>query len=369
MLFKKTCAFIIFCLMLFSFALNGEAQNKKLRIAYIEGGVYTDYSKILNATIQELEKIGMIDNGTYFNSVHDTFSSKDVWAWAAKNATGNRIEFVEDAFYTANWDSIKLATQIHELNRRKDIDLVFAFGTTAGQQAVKNLKNKNIMNFSTTDPITSGISLSAEDSGNDYVHAKIEPDRYLKQLALFYNIFNFETLGICYEDSDRERGQIGYSEIIEASKEHNFTLLEDTFPPYENDTEKYINDRIACHERISKKADAVYLTIIAIDSDSAHERMDELLAPFVVEQIPTFSQIGSSEVELGALLSMATTNFNDMGAFEANVVKQIYENKKPREINQIYEGHTSLALNLRMAIEIGLALPFELLAAVDEIYK
>ncbi len=363
MLRKISFFFLLFSLTTFSTA------NAKLNIAYIEGGDYVDYPLILNATIEELANLGLIEIPDNSN-LPANFTSKDVWDFAAENATSKDIEFVKDAYYTGNWDKQTQVDNITNLQNRisskDDIDLIFAFGTQAGIDTTKNIKNVNIMNFSTTDPISAGISKSVEDSGSDYVHAKIEPERYLNQISLFNNIFQFENLGICYEDSESGRNLIAYPEIVKAAELYNFNLIEGKMPVIENDLQASIDARISCHKQLATRIDAMYLTF-GLAGERNH--MVELLAPFIDEQIPTFAQTGPEDVKYGALLSMATADFNDMGAFEAFTVKQIVEGKKPREISQVYEGATNLALNLTMAFAIGWDLPFELLAAVDEIYE
>ncbi len=358
----------IFLLCLCAFFSTNEAQAK-LRIAYVEGGEYVDYPLILNATIQELENLGLIENG-YANNLPDKFTSKEVWDWASENAGGDTIEFVKNAYYTADWDTKVQNQNIENLKARikdkDDIDLIFAFGTQAGIDVTKHINNVNIMNFSTTDPIGSGISQSVDDSGSDFIHAKIEPERYLNQIALFYNIFQFDQLGICYEDSDEGKALIAYHEILKASKLYKFELIEGKMPVVENDIAGNIQARIDCHTALASEVDAMYLTF-GLAGERNH--MVELLAPFIDKRVPTFAQTGPADVKHGALLSMASANFNDMGAFEAFVIKQIIDGKKPREISQVYQGNTSLALNISMAFAIGWDLPFELLAAVDEIYE
>ncbi len=352
---------LIFFLCFFSLPMQVQAQ---MRIAYVEGGEFIDYNLILNGTVHEMELLNIIENGRA--NLPSGFTSAELWAWLSENAGGDQVEFVADAFYSADWDTERQAENIEALASRDDIDLIFAFGTAAGIDVTQNIENVNIMNFSTTDPIASGISMSVEDSGNDFVHAKIEPDRYVRQLSLFYDIFQFETMGICYEDSERGRGDIGYSQILNAAELNGFALVEGIIPTFGEDEQANLDMRIACHEEIAPQVDAMYLTL-GIGNET--HRYVELLQPFIENKVPTFSQAGPQNVALGALMSMAAIDFNDMGYFEANTVRQILEGKMPREISQVYEGRTDLAINLRMALEIGWDLSFELLAAVDEIYQ
>ncbi len=348
------------------FALHSFCQAK-IRIAYIEGGEFEDYRLILDGTARELQSFGIIENGNA--KLSPGFSSEELWTWLSENAKGSKLEFVKDAYYSGDWDAQKQKENILNLEKRiqekNDIDLIFAFGTVAGIDVIKNIKNVNIMSMSTTDPVATGISKSAEDSGNDYIHATIEPDLYLKQLTLFHNIFQFENMGICFENSESGKGSIAYDAIKDAASKIGFNLIEGEIPVLNNSFNN-IDLRIQCHEELAPQVDAMYLTF---GVGNQRVRYIELLQPFIDYRVPTFSQAGPQDVEHGALLSMAAIDFTSMGAFEANVIKEIIDGKKPREISQIYIGRSSIAVNLRMAMEIGWDLSFELLAAVDVIYS
>ncbi len=343
----------------------------KMRIAYVEGGDFIDYNLILQGTARGLENLKIIEHGD--SPLPKNATNAELWAWLAQNAGGDQIEFVADAFYSADWDDAKQNENIEALKSRienqKDIDLIFAFGTAAGISVTKNITNVNIMNFSTTDPILSGISKSAEDSGNDYIHAKIEPDRYLKQIALFQYIFGFKNMGICYEDTERGRGVIAYDQIARAAKLYGFELIEGKIPNLGGSVEDNVKALKECHADIAKEAEAIYLTLgIGIGLGNEQQYFTEILDPLVEHNIPSFSQGGPQNVALGALLSMAAIDYDDMGYFEANVIKQILEGKKPREINQIYEGRFDFALNLAMAKAIEWPISFEVLGALDQLY-
>ncbi len=360
--------YILHSIMLCCIILSSLPAEAKIRIAYVEGGHYVDYPLILQGTVLEMHDLGIISKSYPLSNTEIT--SAEIWKWLSENAHSSEVEFVQDAFYSANWDSEKLNKDVLALKERikekNDIDLIFAFGTAAGISVTSLINDTNIMNFSTTDPIASNISLSIEDSGSDFIHAKIEPERYIRQLTLFHDIFKFEKLGICYEFSERGKKTISYEEIKAAAQINGFTLVEGRLDTLPNDINHNTDQRIKCHKEIASQVDAVYLTFATNENE---ERFTEGLLPLLNYDLPTFSQAGPQNVQLGALMSVAATDFIHMGEFEADVIKQLLNGKKLREISQIYEGPSALAVNLRNALEIGWDIPFELLAAVDELYK
>lgn len=344
---------------------------KKWRIAYVEGGNFTDYGQILLGTIRGLELLGLVPGQA--SMVPEKATVREIWAKAAaatKNQDNYPIEFLEDGFYSSNWnEDLRRANKEAIYNRirtKNDIDLIFAFGTAAGVDMVSDEHSVAVMNFSTTDPIAAGISQSVHDSGRDNVHAKLEPGRYTRQLNIFHDVIPFQKLGICYGDTPRDMEQAALAEIEVAAERENFELVRGIMTDLGEDDEANFQKRLACHEQIAQEADAVYLTFgLGIDT----KRMEKMLQPFIKAKIPTFAQAGPSMVELGALLSMAQADFDEMGLFEAKVVQSIVNGAKPREISQVYQSKVDLALNLRMAVAIGWNPPFDLLAAVDELYQ
>ncbi len=157
--------------------LNGDA---KWRIAYYEGGPYVNYVQTLEATINGLMKRGWIQRASLPD--RDGESTAKLWQWLATEAKSDFIEFPADAHYSANWDE-KLreeisGTALKRINETKDVDLVIAMGTWAGKDFANDSHSTPTMVMSTSDPLSSGIIKSIEDSGFDHVHARVDPDRF-----------------------------------------------------------------------------------------------------------------------------------------------------------------------------------------------
>ena len=349
---------------------SDSGQDKVWRVIYVEGGPFSDYQRILRGLTLGLQERGLIDNGQV-PVPQDSEEVKGMWAWLAANAGGSRIRFLPDGFYSSGWEESQRAKIRQEvldrINTKGDVDLILAFGTWAGQDFATADITTPVIVSSVTNAITSGIIPSIEDSGRDNLVAAIEPDRFKRQVLLFHDIFQFNKLGIAYEDTPSGRGSVALDEIEAAAAERGFTLLRctDTFDVQDPNI---ASDRLlACHKKLAEQgAEAVYLTCnIGLQASA----MDRVLAPLAKAHIPTFSQLGAPDVVHGALLSVAQTSTTDEGRFSAELMEEIMNGVRPRDLSPVFESAVSMAMNLYMATQIGWNPPLEVLAAVDEFYQ
>ena len=352
-------------------AYSEEAASPKVwRIAYVEGGPFVDYQKVLRGVAVGLQRLGLIQNG----AVPLPKNSEDVsvmWEWLARNAGGTRVRFLTDGFYSADWDAKARATNrtalLARIKNKQDVDMVLAFGTWGGQDFADADVDIPVIVASVTNAVEAGIIASVEDSGRDNLAAPIEPDRFKHQVMLFHDIFKFQKLGLAYEDTPSGRGSIALNEIESAARDLGVDLLRcnDTF---DVENPALAAERLkACHARLAEQgAEAVYLTY---NRGMQPDTIADVLTPLAKAHIPTFSQTGESDVEHGALLSISQTNTEEEGVFNAELMDAIINGAKPRELSQVFESSVSLALNLRMATLIGWNPPLEILAAVDEFYQ
>ncbi len=110
-------------------------DGRKWRIAYYEAGYYIDYEENLRALIDGLVELGWASPIQI--PVIDEENNHLLWDHLALNLESDFIEFVPDAFWSANWQEYKRAqirqTAIERLNQPDEIDLIIAMGTWAGQ--------------------------------------------------------------------------------------------------------------------------------------------------------------------------------------------------------------------------------------------
>jgi ABC-type uncharacterized transport system substrate-binding protein len=343
-------------------------QGKPWRIAYYEGGQDNNYYYYLHATVMGLMDLGWIEQKNIPRQKDN--STKLLWNWLCSNLKNTRINFIDDGFYSARWEQERRkavkSSIIDRLNRKKDIDLVIAMGTWAGKDLSSNEHDTPTMIMSTSNPIGAGIIKSAEDSGYDHIHARVDPERYLRQVRLFHNIVGFNKLGVAYEDSLYGRTYSAIDLIEQVSHENNFEVVRCYTKSDIADLSMAGESVLNCFNDMIGSVDAIYVT--------TQGGVNEVTIPQLAEiankhRIPTFYQAGSDGVKNGFLLSISRDGgFKPVGRFLAATLAKILNGAKPRDLKQVFEESPNLAINLKTAEVIGLYLYADVLAAADEIY-
>jgi len=242
---------------------------------------------------------------------------------------------------------------------------MLALGTWAGQDLANNRHHTPAMAVSVSDPVRAGISKTAEDSGLDRVHAKCDPDRYIRQLRLFHRLAKFKKLGIVYEFTPEGRTYAALDDIEKVAKERNFSLVTCNAPIKDMELKEMADRVIQCHQQLAPKVDAVFVTV---HPGVAKNRMKELVAPFLKYKIPTWSQRGPKEVAAGVLFSISRGGFKAVGRYHAEVMARVFNGEKPRNITQIFEDPKLIAVNMEVAKLIGFEIPNSIMRIADDIY-
>lgn len=342
-------------------------KGKKWRIGYYQGGDYGDYPLVLMSTIKGLMELGWIEKDEIPSPLDG--KNRSIWDWLATKAKSKYLEFVDDAFYTTNWTNYrrKEITEeiINRFSEKKDIDLMFAFGTWAGQDLANNRHQIPTFVFSVSEPISAGIIKSVEDSGFDHVHSRIDPERYERQVRIFHDIIRFKRLGLVYDNTEAGRTYGAIEKVERVAKELNFKLVR-CFAKA-GVTRKRIaeNNMIDCWKQLKGKVDAIYVTKhLGVQLRS----IPELIMIANSARIPTFSQTGSEEVKYGFLLSIATASMDPLGRFHAEALGKVFNGAKPRQVGQFFESPQRIAINLETAEAIGYEPPVDVISAADEVY-
>ena len=190
-------------------------------------GISNNYFPYLVATVKGLIDLGWIEKQDIPASKDK--DTKEFWDWLAKNVKSDYIEFIADAYYSANWNSAVredlTKNIIDRLNTKKDIDLIIAMGTWAGKDLANNKHTTPIMVMSSTDPVRAGIIASNEDSGYDHVFARVDPGRWERQIQIFHKVIGFKKLGIAYENSHLGRSYAAIDLIEKIAKEKGFDIV------------------------------------------------------------------------------------------------------------------------------------------------
>jgi ABC-type uncharacterized transport system substrate-binding protein len=364
--------FIIVC----AYAASGDGfdinpqTNKgvKWRVGYYEGGEYIDYQKIFAETIKGLMKLGWIEREDLPELKGE--KTEDLWKWLSRKAKSRYIEFVADAHYSANWDEAlreKMKTAvIRRLNTKKDIDLMIAMGTWAGQDLANNDHTTPTEVISASDPVAAGIIKSVEDSGYDHVHAQIDPFRYERQVRVFHEIIGFKKMGICYEDTEAGRSYAAIDKVEKIAKERGFEIVR-AFTKSDVADPKLAEESVKkAFQTLVKKCDAIYVTV---QGGVNYRSIPDLVRISNENQIATFSQSGSEEVKYGFLASISQAGFKYIGEYHAEITAKILNGAPLRQLPQLFEEPPKIAINLKTAETIGFDPPVDILLAADEIFQ
>jgi len=375
--FKLLHIFITICILYINaYSLSAEEfsnlpvtnNGKKWRIAYFEGGEYSAYQTILNYTVKGLMELNWAENRKIPEQTGE--QTDQLWDWYSHNVKSEYIEFVADAHYTCQWDDTmteKLTEDIiTRLNTKKDIDIIIATGTVAGQQLSNNRHHVPTIVISTSDAIGAKIIKSAEDSGYDHVNAHVDPLRYDRQIRLFHDIIGFKKLGLIYEDTVTGRSYAALDSVLNVSKERGFDVVHCHALTDTPDIKLAEKEYFSCLNKISKEIDAIYITSSSAVTDGTRPKIIKILNR---NKIPSFSQTGSVEVKEGLLLSISQESYKYVGLFHADTMARVLNGAKPRQLTQIYEEPPKIAINLKTAEIIGFDPPVDILAAADEIFQ
>jgi ABC-type uncharacterized transport system substrate-binding protein len=353
-----------------SFRTNPQKnKGKKWRIGYYEGGEYAFYQYNLIAMVQGLMDLGWIKKVKIPEQRGE--QTRVLWNWLSTHAKSGYIQFVKDAHYSHSWNSDLREKTANELIRRltetKDLDLVIAAGTRAGQDLANNKHKTPTIVISDSDPIGSGIIQSIENSGHDHIHARVDPFRYERQIQVFYDSIGFKTLGIAFEDTDQGRTHTSFQKVEIASKQLGFKMIPCSIIDEYPDAGVSERSILKCFDYFVKnKADAIYVTAQnGVNSNS----ISDLVEIANSNGIPTFSQTGSENVKYGFLMSTSSSDFKQAGLFYAKTAAKIFNGAKPRELDQLFEVPPEIAINLKTAKLIGYDPPVDILGAADELFE
>jgi ABC-type uncharacterized transport system substrate-binding protein len=341
----------------------------KWRIAYYQGGDYIDYAENIRALADALAERGWMPE-LDIPAFDDPENVASIWHFLSEHAGGPYLEFVADAFWSAEWDdelrvSVRKAV-LDRLARGDDIDLVIAMGTWAGQDLVNNAHAVSTMALTSSDPIQAGIIDSAEDSGYDHVLVEIDPERYRRQIKLFHDIVQFERLGVVYENSPDGRIYANVADLEQVAAERGFALLRCHARDNETDEALLLRELMTCYRQIAPQIDALW---IGTHTAEQPKFMPGILEPMFEHRVPIWAQSGPIAVRRGALLSIQSIDFAAAGEWYASMMGQILNGAQPRALDQIFEMPERIVINRETARRIGFELPKGLMSIADEVYE
>lgn len=339
-----------------------------LRTVLVCEGPSSDFYDILFNIARELKVLGIIRHAPHAGSVEDG-NTEALWRRLGDHAGGARLTFLADGFYSAGWDPGKRTAILEALRarlaQRRDVDLILAFGTWAGQETARLRTTVPVVVCGATDAVGAGIVNSVTDSGKDNVVAVVEPERVLRQMELFHQIFAFRRLGITYTDTPTGRSCAAIDQIEEACARHSVELVRCTGDfSHAADSDLVAAQMEACRKKFAEQhVDAVLITY-----NSLHPRqVQRVFEPFTQAGIPSISQTGSREVQMGALASISGYCKYE-GRFVAHLLRGLLEGARPRSLPLRFSTPMLLSINVETAARIGWNPSLEQLLNVDEFF-
>ncbi len=338
-------------------------DGEKWRVAYYQGGNFADYTLSLEETIYSLSETGWVQQPQF---PQDRENTSRTWQYLSTELDSDYIEFVDDAYWSANWNEdkrIQNKKQAIERLNQGDIDLIIAMGTWAGQDLANDLHSTNTVVLSTSDPIRAGIIKDENGPEFDHLYVPVDPDRYKDQIRIFHEVVQFDTLGLAFENSSEGRSYAAFEDVMEVSREKGFKVRwEETIDHNENFTimeQSYTN---ACR-LLALESDAFYISEQGSVTDNNILEITGILQEY---RVPTFSQ-SASRVSSGALMSAGAEDFQYMGDVYALAIASIFNGNTPAQLDQTFDQPQDLILNLDTANNIGFEFPPGIIASADMI--
>lgn len=337
--------------------------NKKINIAYYQGGDYFNYPVLFKQVIKNLAELGWLNP----IDLSEAKTAKEIWTKLQNEAKSDYLVFKKDAFYNNNWDKKKRKVTADEfikrLNTQKDIDMIFALGTWAGQDLANNKHSIPTFVMSVSNPVSAGILQSPTSSKYSHIHARVDEKRYIRQIQLFHQIINFKKLGIVYEDTIQGRSYASVDEINNLSDSLNFKVKSCIISSHKDKAKQSL---IECYKLLAQSTDAIYITT---HTSYKAEDLESFIFDINAKKVPTFSQVGQSHVKYGALLSISRANFRFLGEFHAKVIANSFNGAVPASQEFIFEEPVKLAINVQTSKMIEWDVPLMVLGIADDIYK
>lgn len=348
-------------------------DGKAFRIGYVDYDEYAPASIQFYYIVLALEKYGWIKKGSIPFTLEDIdkkdLSTKEMYEELSSANLGDYIEFVPNAFWYLGYTDNEVVSQELRNAASGDLDMIFTFGTSAGV-FVKNLTlSIPMVDFSATDPVTSGIiASSTSGTGNKYVWAQVEPEIAGRQLKYYYSIKPFEKLGVIAHANEV---MSGIPDVYECAEELGFEVEYDFIEEQQRETDEQWEAYYALvAQRISaiseKDIDAFFLPVDVIWDTS---RLESLLEPLYQKHIPVYLMDGADFVENGGLMLISANDMEGIGDFVAQAVIRILDGENAAEIPCIYQSAPAIYFNYDVADRIGYPLEYDFLASCDQIYS
>jgi ABC-type uncharacterized transport system, periplasmic component len=341
----------------------------KYRVAYVDIDPYPVTGSMLYYVVESLKEKGWIKYDSLPMSADNVDAGKLI-KWLSEQDLGPYMEFDESANYYLAYQGANTVKQglIDHVNKKKDIDLIFAMGTTPGL-LVKSLHlNAPTIVYGSVDPIRSGIIKTAADSGYRNLWAQVDTTAYTRQLEFYYNTIHFKNIGMVYNDP-----------VIAAIPDYEKAAKADHFKITQVQIGELTSLRQADKDAYYAKLKQIYKTLVTKDKIDAYLLNTDVITDdavsadlfkiFTLAKIPVFVQVGDNYVKDGAFMLVSPTDYKGLGSFVAYTMGAILNGTSPEKLPQDYVSSPYLSLNLDTAKSLSFTPTFEMLMSCENIYS
>lgn len=348
-------------------------HDKKWRIAYYEGGHYPSYGDVLLSMMDKFTESGWMEkiDRRSFSDPLNRGETDDIWTIAGK-LDNKYLEFKSEHYLTSGWSPIirkDNKEKIIYLCKNKEIDLILALGTQAGQDVVGNCTDVPVVLLSVTDPVTAGIFKTYKDTDYDNVFSIFDPN-FLEAGIIFYQkTFGISKLGALLGTGPSGRALTGGDKLPSISRDLKFDIEWcelNSATPDEEAVEKKILECV--DELIAKKIDTLFIASIL----SINKPLVKKISAIAIEnKIPTIA-MNTGYVAHGLLIGYGMQNGGYVAAGElaAEAIIKIFNNTTPRKIKNPYERiKAGLSINLDTATAMGFKIPKGLQDTAIALYR
>lgn len=343
-------------------------NNKKWRIGYIEGGQFSHYSRALKSTIDGLTALGWMKPVDWKRLSPDADNAELVWNFLADNVQSDYLIFQKDAFCSGKWNKEQRALNrkyfLYRLKETKDIDLVLAMGTWAGQDLANNLHATPIVIIGSINPDAAGIVSAEDNTSLPHIFVSNDPQNIIRQIRIFHLLVNFKKLGVVYDSSSAGKIYSCVNELRKVAGQKKIKLIEAPIRMFDLPPEQAEANLLSAYKKLAPEVDAMWITSNFIDTPM---KANKLLKPFFEYNIPTWSPYGESSVSNGVTFGVVESP-KELGLWHAAVIAKILNGALPCSLSTQMPKEYELYINNAAAQKINFDIPRGLLFATDKSY-
>jgi putative tryptophan/tyrosine transport system substrate-binding protein len=247
-------------------------------------------------------------------------------------------------------------TNIAQTISKSDYQIIYTLGTQSSQELLNLTKEKNIIFGAVTDPIKAGLFKNNLQTPLGNITGSQDLWPYSAQFDLIKQLLpNIKKIGVIYSSSEIN-SQVSIDFIKIECKKRNIILEEKTVI---NESEVIT----AVNALINQKIDLLF-----IPADNTAQTSSSVILNACQNKIPVFTGI-SGIVENGAIATVGT-NYFELGKVNAKQAFQIIKNNKlAKEIPVAIAEKGDIYINLKVAKQLGIPIPEEIIKTAFKIYN